>query len=80
MLNGRAMQIQSVARPFHSSRQSIHHSDETCGAGRSIAPDELHAGTGGKDLCPECAELTRAKNGGHVFAVPANRPASDLSH
>lgn len=74
MSSARAMQFYSVVRPFHSLRQRIHHRDDTCAAGRNIAPDELRAGTGGKDLCPECEELTRAKNGGRVFAGNAHYP------
>ena len=54
----------SSARAFHSPRQKVHHRDRGCGAGLILSPDELRAGTGGKDLCPECAELARAKNGG----------------
>lgn len=54
----------SSARAFYSPRQKVHHRDRGCGAGQTLAPEESRAGTGGKDLCPECAELARAKNGG----------------
>jgi hypothetical protein len=60
------MTFPSGLRPFHSPRQRIHHRDETCAVGQTIAPNELRLGTGGKDLCPECEELVRAKNGGHA--------------
>lgn len=74
MSSARAMHFHSVARPFHSLTQRIHHSDETCAAGRNIDPNELRAGTGGKDLCPECEELGRAKNGGGAFERTPQRP------
>lgn len=74
MSSARAMHFPSAARPFHALTQRIHHSDETCAAGRNIDPSELRAGTGGKDLCPECEELGRAKNGGRVFERTAQAP------
>ena len=49
-------------RAFHSTRQPIHHRDETCASGRAIPAEDLRFGTGGKDMCPECVELARAKN------------------
>jgi hypothetical protein len=61
---GRGGEAMSSVRTFHSPRQKVHHRDRGCGAGQIIAPEELRAGTGGRDLCPECAELVRAKNGG----------------
>jgi hypothetical protein len=73
MSSARAMHFVPVTRPFHSPRQRIHHRDEACAAGRNIAPHELRAGTGGKDLCPECEELSRAKNGGAYETVVRQR-------
>jgi hypothetical protein len=48
-----------MSYPFHTVAQRVHHRHHGCGSGRSITPDQIRAGTGGKELCPECADLAK---------------------
>ena len=43
--------------PWHSSEDPVYHNNTNCDAGISIVDDDLMEGTGGKPLCPECADL-----------------------
>lgn len=45
--------------PWNSIKQSVHHDNTSCNTGNNIERENLRAGTGGKPLCNECANLDR---------------------
>lgn len=46
--------------PFHSIKQNVHHNDTDCNTGNNIERENWRAGTGGKPLCKECADLPKS--------------------
>ena len=53
--------------PWHSSTSGVYHNNSECDAGKTIEADTLLQGTGGKPLCPRCAERNRR---GEYAAMP----------
>lgn len=45
--------------PWHSSASGVYHNNSECDAGKTIEAETLLQGTGGKPLCPGCAERNR---------------------
>jgi hypothetical protein len=43
--------------PFHSKKDNHYHDNSKCGPGSEIPPHNKEAGTGGKQLCKDCAKL-----------------------
>ena len=46
--------------PWHSVKQPVHHNNTNCNTGNNIERENFRSGTGGKQLCRECAALNRA--------------------
>jgi len=42
--------------PWHSSVSGVYHNNSECDTGKTIEVETLLQGTGGKPLCPRCAE------------------------
>jgi hypothetical protein len=38
-------------------KQSVHHNETRCTEGNNIEPENKRAGTGGKPLCKNCADI-----------------------
>lgn len=45
--------------PWHSTKQTVHHDNNTCKTGNNIEPENKRTGTGGKPLCQECKTLNQ---------------------
>ena len=43
--------------PWHSVKETVHHNNSNCEAGRAIEKRYRREGTGDKPLCEECARL-----------------------
>ena len=43
--------------PWYSILSEVHHDNTDCNTGNNIERENLRAGTGGKPLCRECANL-----------------------
>ena len=43
--------------PWHSILSGVHHNNDDCNTGNNIERENHRAGTGGKPLCRECANL-----------------------
>jgi hypothetical protein len=51
--------LMSTKSPWHSILSGVHHNNTNCNTGNNIEKENLRAGTGGKPLCQECADLNR---------------------
>jgi hypothetical protein len=45
--------------PWHSIKERVYHNNTDCKAANNIDIEYLRPGTGGRPLCPECAQLNR---------------------
>ncbi|HUG61878.1 MAG TPA: hypothetical protein VMP03_08530 [Methylomirabilota bacterium] len=46
--------------PWHSIKTFVHHNHSNCNTGNTIETENRGAGTAGKPLCKECADLKAA--------------------
>jgi hypothetical protein len=47
--------------PWHSGKESVHHTHRECKAGEAIRVEHIRYGEGGKPQCAECARLEAAE-------------------
>lgn len=43
--------------PYHSIKQSVHHTHTNCTEGNNIEKENKRDGTGGKPLCDHCKRM-----------------------
>lgn len=46
--------------PWHSTKQSVYHTNTECAGGKAIAAADLREGAGDRPQCHECARLDHA--------------------
>lgn len=46
----------AVVSPWYSILSDVYHNNTECDTGNNIETENRREGTGGKDLCHECAE------------------------
>jgi hypothetical protein len=45
--------------PWYSTKSDVYHNNTNCNTGNNIERENRQSGTGGKQLCQECANLNR---------------------
>ena len=54
-----ATPAEPIPSAWYTEDSSVYHNNLSCGPGQGIDPLNRHAGTGGKDLCSDCARLNQ---------------------
>ena len=53
--------METVDLPFFTVIEGVYHVLDDCPVGRRIPPELRQVGTGGRELCPACADFNYAK-------------------